>query len=141
MAQVLKIIGQQQKDALERPVLEPCDVSAIIASNATVARQSTMISIAFSFPSEPHWAMADRVILRQVIGNLLGNAAEAIAAAGRSSGLITISAHHTGERIDLHIRDDGEGFDTGVGAALFQRGVSIRTHKSGGWGCTGASVP
>ena len=85
--------------------------------------------------------MGDRVILSQVIGNLLGNAAEAVAAAGRSSGLITVSAQHTGERIGLHIRDDGEGFDTGVGAALFQRGVSIRTHKSGGLGlhwCAGA---
>ena len=60
MAQVLEIIGQQQKDALERPVLEPCDFSAIIASNATIARQSTMISIAFSFLRRRigRWAIA-----------------------------------------------------------------------------------
>ena len=134
VAQVLEIIGQQQKDAHQHPAPEPCDVSAIIAGNATIARYSAMVPIAFSSPSEAQWAMADRVILSQVIGNLLGNAAEAIAAAGRSGGLIAVSVHHAGERVELHIRDDGEGFAAEVGATLFQRGFSTRAGKSGGLG-------
>ena len=34
----------------------------------------------------------------------------------------------------MHIRDDGEGFDSAAGATLFQRGFSTRAHKSGGLG-------
>ncbi|WP_447407549.1 hypothetical protein, partial [Clostridium perfringens] len=68
MAHVLQIIGQQQKQAHERPTLELCDLSEIIARNATIARYSQDASIAFSFPADPHYAMANRVILSQVIG-------------------------------------------------------------------------
>jgi signal transduction histidine kinase len=134
MAHVLEIIGQQQKNAHERPALEVCDVSEIVARNATIARYSDIASIAFSFPSEPQRVMANRVILSQVIGNLLGNAAESIGAAGRQSGLIAVTVRSVGDRVEVHIRDDGEGFEPEVGATLFQRGFSTRAHKSGGLG-------
>jgi two-component system OmpR family sensor kinase len=50
MSHVLEIIGEQQHAANERPELEPCDVTEIIAKNATIARYSGELSIAFSFP-------------------------------------------------------------------------------------------
>jgi signal transduction histidine kinase len=134
MAHVLEIIGQQQAHAHERPALEMCDVSEIVARNATIARYSLAVSIAFSFPGLRHHVMANRVILSQVIGNLLGNAAEAIAAAGRDSGSIAVSVTDVEGRTEVRIRDDGEGFDTGAGPSLFQRGFSTRAHKSGGLG-------
>ena len=134
MAHVMEIIGEQQQKAHERPVLEICDVSAIVARNATIARYSDMASVAFSFPAVRHLAMANRVILSQVIGNLLGNAAEAIAATGRSSGSITVSIVEQDGRVEVHIRDDGEGFTAEVGETLFQRGFSTRRNKSGGLG-------
>jgi signal transduction histidine kinase len=134
MAHVLEIIGQQQKQAHERPPLEVCDVTEIVARNATIARYSEHASIAFSFPSASHRVMANRVILSQVIGNLFGNAAEAIAACGTGSGTIAVSvAEHDGE-VEVTIRDDGEGFDRETGTTLFQRGFSTRSHKSGGLG-------
>jgi signal transduction histidine kinase len=131
---VLEIIGQQQEAAHERPQLEACDITDIVARNATIARYSGDSSIAFTFPSKRHWVMGNRVILSQVIGNLFANAAEAIAATGRASGSITVSVHERGDRIELVIRDDGEGFDPGATATLFQRGFSTREHKSGGLG-------
>lgn len=134
MAHVLEIIGQQQARAHERPPLEPCDVSEIVARNATIARYSLDVSIAFSFPGSVHMVLANRVLLSQVIGNLLGNAAEAIAATGRSSGSINVSVDRVGDTTELRIRDDGEGFDPGLGGTLFQRGFSTRSHKSGGLG-------
>ncbi len=134
MAHVLEIIGQQQKQAHERPTLEICDLSEIVARNAAIARYSDVASIAFSFPAEPHYAMANRVILSQVIGNLLGNAAEAVAAAGNGSGFIAVTIHDGDGVVTLHIRDDGEGFGADVGPTLFQRGFSTREHKSGGLG-------
>ena len=134
MAHVLEIIGQQQQQAHERPVLERCDVSEIVARNAAIARYSDGASIAFSFPADPHAVMANRVIPSQVIGNLLGNAAESIAATGRDTGSIGVTIEEAGDTIVVRIRDDGEGFDVATGATLFQRGFSTREHKSGGLG-------
>ena len=133
MAHVLEIIGQQQKQAHERPEVERVDVAEIVARNASIARYSQLASIAFSFPAGPHWAMANRVILSQVVGNLLGNAAEAIAANGTGSGSITVTIEE-GAEIAIVIRDDGEGFDADRAPSLFQRGFSTRSHKSGGLG-------
>lgn len=134
MAHVLEIIGQQQAQAHERPILESCDISEIVAHNATIARYSHDVSIAFAFPAGHHRVLANRVILSQVIGNLIGNAAEAIAASGRDSGSITVTVTPGRETTVLTIADDGEGFDTTTAATLFQRGFSTRDHKSGGLG-------
>ncbi|MEZ0243550.1 MAG: CHASE4 domain-containing protein [Sphingomonas sp.] len=131
---VLEIIGQQQEVANERPALDACDLSDLVAQNATIARYSGQGSIAFSFPSKRHWVLGNRVILSQVIGNLFSNAAEAIAATGRSGGSISVAIHDKEDRVELVIRDDGEGFDPVQAPTLFQRGFSTRAHKSGGLG-------
>jgi signal transduction histidine kinase len=134
MGHVLEIIGEQQKAAHERPALEICDVSDIIARNATIARYAPGASIAFSFPAGPCLVMASPVILSQVIGNLFGNAAESIDAHGTGSGSITTSITKAEGHVTIAIRDDGEGFSQEAAATLFQRGFSTRGHKSGGLG-------
>ena len=131
---VLEIIGKQQAAAHAPPQLEACDITEIVAQNATIARYSGAGSIGFSFPAQACWAMGNRVILSQVIGNLFANAAEAINATGRGSGTITASIETQGDTVQLFIRDDGEGFDPAQTPTLFQRGVSTRPHKSGGLG-------
>ncbi|WP_019515068.1 sensor histidine kinase [Sphingomonas sp. Mn802worker] len=134
LGHVLDIIGQQQAAAHERPPLSTCDMTEVIAQNATIARYSGKTHIAFTYPAEPCPVLANRVILSQVVGNLFANAAEAIAAAGRNGGRITASFTRTGDAVAVRISDDGEGFDPTVGATLFQRGYSTRAHKSGGLG-------
>lgn len=135
MRQVLEIIGAQQQLAHERPPLEECDATQIIAQNATIARHSgNGASIAFNFPAKQHKVMANRVLLSQVVGNLFSNAAEAISAAG-GSGSINVTVAETGEgQVVIAIHDTGEGFDPGRTPQLFQRGFSTRQHKSGGFG-------
>ena len=134
MAHVLEIIGQQQKQAHERPTLERVDVSEIVARNASIARYAQGAAMTFSYPAERRCALANRVILSQVIGNLLGNAAEAVAATGRDSGGIVVTIAENDATVEIAIRDDGEGFDGEIETALFQRGFSTRKHKSGGLG-------
>lgn len=131
---VLDIIGAQQAAAHERPHLAPCDLTAIVAQNAAIARYAGSGDIAFSYPATPCAVRANRVILSQVIGNLFANAAEAIAASGRVPGTIAVSLADHGDTVELRITDDGEGFDPAIGATLFQRGFSTRAHKSGGLG-------
>ncbi len=134
MAQVLDIIGQQQQAAHERTELSPCDVTDIIARNATIARYSGTVSIAFSFPAQRCDVIASRIILSQVIGNLFANAADAIAARGTGSGRISVTIERCGDTARIAIRDDGEGFAAGAASRLFQRGYSTREHKVGGLG-------
>ena len=134
MSQVLEIIGAQQHAAHERPPLEACNVTDIVAQNATIARYAGGVSILFSFPSRPHLVMANRLILSQVIGNLFANAAEAVAARGTNSGTVTVTITEQDGTASIAIRDDGEGFSADTGATLFQRGFSTRAHKSGGLG-------
>ncbi|WP_260591471.1 sensor histidine kinase [Sphingomonas sp. TF3] len=134
MSHVLEIIGEQQSAAHERPAVEPCDVTEIIAKNATIARYSGSVSIAFSFPAQPCYVLASRIILSQVIGNLFSNAADAIAAKGNASGSIAVSIEEQGDIARIAICDDGEGFAADATPTLFQRGFSTRRHKSGGLG-------
>ena len=134
MGHVLEIIGQQQQGAHERPALEICDVTAIIARNATIVRYLDGASIAFGFPAGPNLVMANRLILSQVIGNLFANAAESIVARGTGSGSIVTAIEQVDGRVTIEIRDDGEGITPEVAATLFHRGFSTRAHKSGGLG-------
>ena len=134
MSHVLEIIGAQQSAAHERPEVAPCDVTEILAKNATIARYSGSVSIAFSFPAQACYVMASRIILSQVIGNLFSNAADAIAATGTDSGSITVTITEADGRAVIAIRDDGEGFAAENTPTLFQRGFSTRRHKSGGLG-------
>lgn len=134
MSHVLEIIGAQQSAAHERPELAACDVTGIVARNATIARYSGDVSIAFTFPSKPCEVMASRVILSQVIGNVFSNAADAIAARGTGSGSIAVTIERDGAMARIAIRDDGEGFAADRTPELFQRGFSTRANKSGGLG-------
>ncbi len=141
--QVLEIIGQQQHASHERPPVDPCDVTDIVARNAAIARYSRERSIAFSFPAQPRWVLANRVILSQVIGNLFANASEAIAAQSEEGGQIAVTIAEAGGEVIVTITDDGEGFDPSDAPMLFQRGFSTRTNKSGGLGlhwCANAVV-
>ncbi|MDZ7280533.1 sensor histidine kinase [Sphingomonas sanguinis] len=135
MRQTLEIIGAQQARAHERPPRERCDISDIVARNATIARYAQAVSVGFTFPAHPAYVVANRVILSQVIGNLFANAVEAIVATGRGHGSITVDiAAPSDGRLALRIIDDGEGFEPAQATRLFQPGYSTRTEKSGGLG-------
>lgn len=134
MAHVLDIIGEQQALAHDRPQLAEVDVTEVIARHATIARYADGCSIALSFPAQPMQALANRVMLSQVIGNLFANAAESIVAAGRNSGSIAVTIAREDDAVVIRIRDDGEGFAPEAAAMLFHRDFSTRAHKSGGLG-------
>jgi signal transduction histidine kinase len=134
LSQVLEIISCQRDAAHEAPPLASVDLTEVVAQNAAIARYADGASIAFVFPSLPHLVRANRVILSQVVGNLVTNAAEAIAARGGAGGTISVTITEQSATVELMIRDNGEGFEAAHAAALFERGFSSRAHKSGGLG-------
>ncbi len=135
LGNVLDIVGQQP-DAGDTDIgLARCDATDLIARNGTIARvDGGRPSIACSFPAQPCWVRANRVILGQVIGNLFRNAVEAIVARGGDSGQVIVTIQRGDAAAAITIADDGEGFDPAEASRLFQRDYSTRTGKSGGLG-------
>ncbi|MDP2359814.1 MAG: CHASE4 domain-containing protein [bacterium] len=73
-----------------------------------------------------------RVILQQILSNLMINAAEAVVRADRDRGNLWISARR-GEagRLELLLRDDGVGIETGLLDLIFGRGFSTKAARAG----------
>ena len=77
-------------------------------------------------------------ILRQVIGNLLANAVDAIQHAGRKRGrihVLTRKAELKGKpAVEIVVGDNGAGFTAMQAERLFERGYSTRSDRPGGFG-------
>lgn len=78
----------------------------------------------------PDWIWADRIEIEQVIVNLVKNACEAIQETGLL-GTVTASIANIQGRIELTIKDDGNGMSAERAARLFQWADSS---KAGGMG-------
>jgi signal transduction histidine kinase len=75
-----------------------------------------------------------RVILLQVIGNVVKNAVEAVERTASRRGRIVISWSESGGQGELHIADTGIGIAPEQKASLFSRGYSTNTDRQGGIG-------
>jgi len=138
LSNVIEIIGEQQENAHAKVELEPCDLREVIEHNAALARYSSQGLIELDMFEGEAMVQANRILLSQIIGNLFGNAVEAIGASGVNPGRIAVTIASeviSGRRaIQLQIIDNGEGFAPEDGRMLFQRGYSTRKQKSGGLG-------
>jgi signal transduction histidine kinase len=90
------------------PVIDPLPVV-----RHTVSMQQRIVSaampISYRGPSElPHIRMSP-VELTQVLVNLLGNAAQAVAARGEPNKAVAIEASMQGDMLELKVRDEGVG--------------------------------
>lgn len=75
----------------------------------------------------PVLVSADAGKLRQVIANVVVNAAEAT----RSAGTITIDAHARGDRAMLTVADDGPGIAPEIRDQIFEPFVTTKPHGTG----------
>jgi two-component system, NtrC family, sensor kinase len=78
------------------------------------------------------------IMIAQILGNLMVNAAEAIHETGRLSGRVEVDAAlewENGRRVvHLTVKDNGNGIDPAVADNLFGRGFSTKKGKTGGIG-------
>lgn len=78
------------------------------------------------------------IVIAQILGNLMVNAAEAIHETGRTGGRVEVDAAlewDDGRRVvHLTVKDNGSGIDPAVAMNLFGRGFSTKKGKTGGIG-------
>jgi PAS domain S-box-containing protein len=71
--------------------------------------------VELAMPSEPLYVDADRVRMVQALSNLINNAAKYT----RAGGLVSVSAGHAGERVEIRVRDTGIGIAPEMLARVF----------------------
>lgn len=141
VAHMEEVLTQQDKFSYFQKALEPLKINMII-QDATRMMPETLgravdIKIDAGISALPP-VSAERVVLTQVLTNLLNNASESILRKGLQKGNIWItgSAEMEGDHNSIHviIRDNGEGIDEDRQKQIFNRGVSTKTPKASGIG-------
>ena len=119
-------------------VREPVDMEPAIRLAAGLVESRPSARVEVSWPQDIPDVLGSNVNLKQILGNVFINAAEAIEATGRGSGHIKVEIAETmqaGRRaLDIAISDDGEGIDPAVLTRIFDKGFSTRRERSGGLG-------
>jgi two-component system, NtrC family, sensor kinase len=118
-------------------VVEDVDLADVADKAANLARQSQqppiVVVITPAVATLPA-VSAERVVLLQVLGNLVINAVQAIERAGVARGQITIDARHAGDDVELTVADNGAGIAPEHMPMLFQRGFTLRPGVGSGLG-------
>ena len=103
----LRAFARRDRHAPESVALQPAidDALALLAKR----RQAMQVELIRDMPDATLWVQAGETRLRQVLGNLLANALDALSEVPQPRRL-WLSAELTAEGVDLHLRDNGPGF-------------------------------
>jgi signal transduction histidine kinase len=103
-----------------------CDVAAVVAEVIAAARPGARIdrNVAANLPA----ARGDRVVLRRILENLVGNALDSVAETG---GLVTVTAEPVSAGVLIAVQDTGPGMTP---AQLEKAFEDFYTTKPGGTG-------
>jgi len=115
VARLKHIVGEFSGFArMPEPRLAPVEVAELVESALGIyAGVEPPIARAL----ERATARADREQLQQVLRNLVENARDAVAQAGR--GTITVRTRRAGDRVEIEVADTGAGFSEEARARLF----------------------
>jgi two-component system, NtrC family, sensor kinase len=127
--------------SMDKRRLEPVKLSAVIqeAARHLPANDDVVVEVkvAPGIEALPE-VLGHPIVIAQILGNLVVNAAESIQETGRQSGRIEIDAGRETENgrevVHLTIKDNGNGIDPEVLKNLFGRGFSTKRAKTGGIG-------
>lgn len=103
----LRAFARRDRHAPERVALQPAldDALALLAKR----RRAMDVELIRDLPDATLWVQAGETRLRQVLGNLLGNALDALVDKAPPRR-IWISIEHQAEHLELLLRDNGPGF-------------------------------
>ncbi len=105
----LRAFARRDRHAPESVALQPAidDALALLAKR----RRAMEVELIRDLPEATLWVQAGETRLRQVLGNLLANALDALSERAQPRR-IWISAEPTAAGVDLHLRDNGPGFSS-----------------------------
>ncbi|SDI17122.1 two-component system, NtrC family, C4-dicarboxylate transport sensor histidine kinase DctB [Pseudomonas benzenivorans] len=105
----LRAFARRDRHAPESVALQPAidDALALLAKR----RRAMQVELIRDLPEATLWVQAGETRLRQVLGNLLANALDALGEIAPPRR-IWISAEPTATGVDLHLRDNGPGFSS-----------------------------
>ena len=105
----LRAFARRDRHAPERVALQPAldDALSLLAKR----RRAMDVELIRDLPDATLWVQAGETRLRQVLGNLLGNALDALVDKAPPRR-IWISIEHQAEHLHLLLRDNGPGFST-----------------------------
>ena len=137
---IQQILADQHRFSRAERVIEPVALAPLVNQALTLLPDALVKGVRVELTAELHRVGAvstSRVALQQVIGNLLINAAEAIAACGERAtpGRIAVTADETlieaQPMVHLRFSDNGIGIAAEDLARIFSRGFSTKSRGSG----------
>lgn len=139
--QIEQILHDRDLDGRAERRLEEVELSRVTRDAAKLLPASGSVSISLDIkPSitEMPAIQGHRIVLTQILGNLLVNAVESIQELGPSSGQVVVDAYRDSldgrPMVHVEVRDNGHGIEPEKLTQMFQRGFSTRKNKSGGLG-------
>jgi signal transduction histidine kinase len=131
---IVEMVAEFERYANRKIDMEPIELLPVIKSTVSATTILAERDIDLVLPTTSPRVMANSVILRQILTNVVVNAAEAVEGQSRK-GRIEFSIDDTaGDVIRISVKDNGEGIDPDRLTSIFQKGVSSRSARSGGLG-------
>ncbi len=118
-------IVRRLRDLVRRnaPSRQVADLNAVVRDVLDLVRHDVTrhgIELSLRLAEEPLVACMDKVLIQQVVLNLIRNGCDSIAAAGREGGVIEIASRAVADQIELAVRDNGSGIPPELEAQLFE---------------------
>ncbi|MDB6142806.1 MAG: dctB 1 [Pseudomonas sp.] len=124
----LRAFARRDRHAPESVALQPAldDALALLAKR----RRAMEVELIRDLPDATLWVQAGETRLRQVLGNVLANALDALTEKGPPRKL-WLSAQQTAEGVNLSIRDNGPGFTNEALARAREPFFTTKTRTQG----------
>jgi signal transduction histidine kinase len=103
---------------------------AVVNADGRLDHDGCCIEVDQSIETLPR-VRTDRLLLSQVLSNLLSNAREAIAQNNGSTGKIVIRGSVRHGQLVLEVEDNGVGIEEGRAGRVFERGFTTKQKKNG----------
>ncbi|MCE7892614.1 MAG: HAMP domain-containing protein [Sorangiineae bacterium PRO1] len=118
----------------QRERISVVDDEGMLDSEAPLAHGAVLprgVELEFELPEGVAEAHIDRQMLRRALLNLIRNAGQAIAGAGRGEGRVLVRLERKGEQWSIDVDDDGPGIPAEMRQSVFDPYFTTKTEGTG----------